>query len=125
MKKWLKRYWHLHVLGGFRDSYQIMKVSTFINEMDLVKTGEGNFDNQSLFGKLPFKVAQLTESKKIPTLIMAGQTSINNIPNMPHVKIYKITPEKIALEKALKNAPQYLKIKLYEVLRQFNFNQEL
>ena len=54
-----------------------------------------------------------------------GQTSINNIPNMPHVQIYKITPEKIALEKALKNAPKYLEIKLYEVLRQLNFNQEL
>ena len=51
---------------------------------------------------------------------MAGQTSINNISNMPHVKIYKTTPEKIPLEKALKNAPQNLEIKLYEVLKQFN-----
>lgn len=94
-----------------------------INEMDLVITGEGNFDNQSLFGKLPFKVAQLTEPKKIPTIIMAGQTSIYKIPNMPHVKIYKTKPEKISLEKALKNAPQNLEIKLHEVLKQFNNNK--
>ena len=91
-----------------------------INEMDLVITGEGYFDNQSLYGKLPFKVAQLTKPKKIPTLIMAGQTSINNIPNMPHVKIYNTKPEKLTLEKALKNAPQNLETKLYEVLKQFN-----
>ena len=91
-----------------------------INEMDLVITGEGYFDNQSLYGKLPFKVAQLTKPKKIPTLIMAGQTSINNIPNMPHVKIYNTKPEKLTLEKALKNAPQNLETKLNEVLKQFN-----
>ena len=90
-----------------------------INEMDLVITGEGYFDNQSLYGKLPFKVAQLTKLKKIPTLIMAGQTSINKIPNMPHVKIYNTKPEKLTLEKALKNAPQNLETKLYEVLKQF------
>ena len=90
-----------------------------INEMDIVITGEGYFDNQSLYGKLPFKVAQLTKPKKIPTLIMAGQTSINNIPNMPHVKIYTTKPEKLTLEKALKNAPQNLETKLYEVLKQF------
>ena len=91
-----------------------------INEMDLVITGEGYFDNQSLYGKLPFKVAQLTKPKKIPTLIMAGQTSLNKIPNMPHVKIYNTKPKKLTLEKALKNAPQNLETKLYEVLKQFN-----
>ena len=91
-----------------------------INEMDLVITGEGYFDNQSLYGKLPFKVAQLTKPKKIPTLIMAGQTSLNKIPHMPHVKIYNTKPKKLTLEKALKNAPQNLETKLYEVLKQFN-----
>ena len=109
--------------NGFDLLADLIGISDQINEMDLVITGEGNFDNQSMFGKLPFKVAQLTESKKIPTLIMAGQTSINNIPNMPHVKIYKTTPEKIPLEKALKNAPQNLEIKLYEVLKQFNIKK--
>ena len=41
--------------NGFDLLADLIGVSDQINEMDLVITGEGNFDNQSLFGKLPIR----------------------------------------------------------------------
>jgi glycerate kinase len=105
--------------NGFDLLADLTGVQKKISKMDLVITGEGTFDRQSLFGKLPIKVAQMTQSKKIPTLIIAGHSTINHIPNMPHVKIYNTKPEKISIEQALEYAPLNLEVKLLKVLEQF------
>tara|TARA_B100001175_G_C19491804_1_gene633014 strand:+ start:511 stop:1647 length:1137 start_codon:yes stop_codon:yes gene_type:complete len=104
---------------GFDLLAELTGVNQQLDKVDLVLTGEGAFDNQSLFGKLPYKVAQLTQKNKIPTLIIAGQASIDELPNMPHVKVYKTQPEHMPLNQALKKAPQNLELKLLEVLNLF------
>ena len=104
---------------GFDLLVELTKVDQEIGEMDLVLTGEGTFDSQSLFGKLPFKVAQLTQNQKIPTLIVAGQTNISELPEMPHVKVYKSKPDNMPLNEALEKASYNLELKLIEVLHAF------
>lgn len=107
---------------GFDLLAELTEIDQQIGEMDLVLTGEGAFDNQSLFGKLPFKVAQMTQNQKVPTIIIAGQTNMDKLPDMSHVKIYNIQPNHIPLDEALKKAPQSLKVKLLEILEAFKLN---
>lgn len=109
---------------GFDLLAELTGVDQQIGEMDLVLTGEGAFDGQSLFGKLPFKVAQLTQNQKIPTLIVAGQTSMNQLPDMSHVKVYNSQPEHMPLDEALKKAPHNLEVKLLEVLEAFKLKNK-
>ena len=109
---------------GFDLLAELTELTQQIGEMDLVLTGEGAFDSQSLFGKLPFKVAKLTQKQKIPTLIIAGQTPVNKLPNMSHVKIYNSQPKNMSLKEALKKAPHLLEVKLLEVLETFKLKNK-
>jgi glycerate kinase len=109
---------------GFDLLAKLTGLTQQIGEMDLVLTGEGSFDSQSLFGKLPFKIAKLTQKQKIPTLIIAGQTHMSRLPNMSHVKIYNSQPENMSLGEALKKAPHLLEVKLLEVLEAFKLKNK-
>jgi glycerate kinase len=85
--------------------------------MDLILTGEGHFDEQSTFGKLPIQVAQLSHHHKIKTLLFAGKTSISKLSAFPYLKIHQTTPESIELEEAMKYAAKNMQSKLLEVLQ--------
>jgi glycerate kinase len=92
------------------------KVYDRIKEMDLVLTGEGHFDQQSTYGKLPMQVVQLTHPLKIKTLLFAGKTSLSHLPAFPHLDIHQITPVAMNLDEAMKNAAKNMHSKLIEVL---------
>ncbi|MDS1268680.1 glycerate kinase [Lipingzhangella sp. LS1_29] len=51
-------------------------LSEYIATSDLVITGEGSFDRQSLRGKLPHGVAAAARAHRVPCLILAGQSTV-------------------------------------------------
>lgn len=55
-------------LTGFRDR---------VDGADLVLTGEGNLDEQSLNGKTPVGVAQAARTAGVPTIAVCGRTGLN------------------------------------------------
>jgi len=55
---------------------------------DLLITGEGRFDSQSYFGKLPALVAERAAKINIPALLIAGQIEEND--KLPHFFDYAI-----------------------------------
>ena len=101
---------------GFDLLSKLTDLQKRIAEVDLVITGEGSFDSQSFFGKLPYNVASLTAQSKTPTLIMAGQSALDRIPSLPHVEVHQIQPNEMPLEEALEKGEQNLNIKLTAVL---------
>ena len=104
------------IRNGFELLSEKTPLKKTLQSVDLVLTGEGHFDSQSRFGKLPFQVAQLTLNKKIPTLIFAGKTSLIDNSFFPHIRVFQTTPKYMSLKDAMKNAQQNLEEKLYEVL---------
>lgn len=58
---------------GFKDK---------LEHADLVITGEGSIDRQTLQGKGPFGVALLAREKKIPVIGFAGKIPLNEIPEL-------------------------------------------
>jgi glycerate kinase len=110
------------IRNGFELLSEKTPLKKTLQSVDLVLTGEGHFDGQSRFGKLPFQVAQLTLNKKIPTLIFAGKTSLEDNRLFPHVRAFQTTPKHMRLEDAMKNAQQNLEEKLYEVLSSLKNN---
>ena len=96
------------LVGGF----ELLAASTGLKQklptFDLILTGEGRFDEQSLHGKLPIQVASLALEMKIPTFIFTGNTSMEKITNYPNCTLVNITPKSMSLNSALLHAEKNL-----------------
>ncbi|SDN72099.1 glycerate kinase [Alkalicoccus daliensis] len=58
---------------------EVTKLKSYLEQADLVITGEGGINNQSIFGKTPVYVAQLTKavSPSIPVIAVCGSIGEN------------------------------------------------
>jgi len=71
----------IYALGGRRESgaalvRDAVRLDAALDEADLVITGEGSFDSQSLRGKLPAMVAGAAQDRGIPCLVLAGRVDV-------------------------------------------------
>lgn len=73
-----------------------------IQDADLVITGEGKMDHQTLTGKLPYKVAQRAADMDVPVIAICGATEISHLPDAK--AIIPITPKGMPLSEAMKPA---------------------
>ena len=71
-----------------------------IQDADLVITGEGKVDHQTLTGKLPYKVAQRSADKGVPVLAICGTAEIDQLPGAR--AIISVTPEGMSMAEAKK-----------------------
>ena len=70
-----------------------------IKDADLVITGEGRIDSQTLTGKLPYVVARRAVSRNIPVVALCGCAQVSELPCFE--RIIQITPPDMPLEKAM------------------------
>lgn len=68
----LLAFFNARLIPGFEIVAQITNLATFINNCDLVFTGEGKIDFQTQFGKTPFGVAQMAQKAGKPVIAFAG-----------------------------------------------------
>ena len=69
---------------------------------DLVITGEGKIDNQTLNNKLPFGVMSLAKANNIPTIALAGRVdNINLLLSAGFYKVLGINPSNSSLSEAM------------------------
>ena len=71
-----------------------------LSDADLVVTGEGKIDHQTLTGKLPYKVAQRSADKGVPVLAICGTAEIDQLPGAR--AIISVTPEGMSMAEAKK-----------------------
>ena len=107
---------------GFELLANQTNLKSILKVMDLVLTGEGNFDAQSTYGKLPYKIAQLTKKYNIPTLLFAGKASLKKMLGFPQLKIYETKPKNTSLEDAMQQATENLSASLEKVLNDYKRN---
>jgi glycerate kinase len=73
----------LLALGGRRESgasiiAEHTRLADDLTTADLVITGEGRFDDQSLHGKVVSAIAELARARQIPVLVLAGQVTLDD-----------------------------------------------
>ncbi|MFB7304028.1 glycerate kinase [Heyndrickxia sporothermodurans] len=90
---------------------QTLKLETHLDGADLVITGEGKIDGQTIFGKTPIGVAKLAKKKGIPVIGVAGYIEDKNrrVREEGIDALFSIVPGATSLEDAMTNAYQYLK----------------
>ena len=83
-----------------------------IENADLIITGEGRIDRQSLMGKIPGKILEIGKRKGIPVIAIAGCLEDEEILKSAGFKgIYTTKPDSMPLEEAMKKETAIQNIK--------------
>lgn len=82
-----------------------------LSDADLVITGEGRADRQTLMGKVPAGILNLASQQNIPVALLAGQVEdTEQLLNAGFHWVYSINPPEISLETALQ--PNFARARL-------------
>lgn len=106
----LYTFFNAELHSGFKVISKALNLENKIKESDLVFTGEGKIDQQTLFGKTPFGVAQLAKKHNKPLIAMCGvlENNTNVLYNYGFSVLLSITDQSMPLSEAIKKAPLLL-----------------
>jgi glycerate 2-kinase len=96
--------------GGVDIIIEATRLSEHMADADLVITGEGKIDHQTIYGKTPIGVAKIAKQYNLPVIAIAGHLgSDSNIVKKYGIDAhFSIVPGVIGLEDAMKNASEYV-----------------
>lgn len=96
----------------------------YLTDANLVITGEGKVDHQTVFGKTAQGVAQAAQRQNIPTIIMTGAvgSGFEKLYDCGVVSVNSIIQEPMTLNEAIKNAATLLEKGTEQVVRTFSSN---
>lgn len=69
------QYLHAQRRSGAELLMDLLQFDQLLEHANLIITGEGRADRQTLMGKLPFAIMQRAKQANVPTLLLAGQVS--------------------------------------------------
>jgi glycerate kinase len=86
---------------------------------DLLITGEGQVDHQSIQGKLVGQLAELGQAHKVPVVVLAGSVSgdLEPLYSAGVTSIFSIVEGPVSLESAMEQAPTLLRRRLTSLCR--------
>lgn len=98
-----------------------VELDEHLENTNLVITGEGKVDSQTVYGKTPIGVAQRAKIKGVPTIILAGSTGEGFEGLYKHgvVSVNSIINNPMSLEEAMVNVRQLLISATEQVVRTF------
>ncbi len=90
------------IVQGAELLFDTLKFDEIINDVDLIITGEGRADRQTLMGKLPCRILRHAMKKNIPVILLAGQTeNIDELQLAGFHKIICINPPGTSVSQAI------------------------
>jgi glycerate kinase len=112
-------------LGGSLDSgfslvAERLALTEKIRQADVVITGEGKLDSQSLHGKGPFGVALIARKLGKPVWVVAGSVADRPLIEPHFDRISALMNGGVDLDEALKNGKQLLRQRTLELFRSGN-----
>lgn len=90
-----------------------------IAQADIVLTGEGKIDSQTLHGKVPFGVAQLSKEYGIPVISIVGANELSSkkMDEMGVRAVFPIVQKPMSLNEALQNSEYLIEQTVENVFR--------
>lgn len=112
-------YLHANARSGIETILDAISFDEKIAEVDLLITGEGRFDAQSLSGKAPMGILAHAQQKKIPTLLVAGQVDANVAKEVGFSAAYSLTSFESDIATCISNPAPLLRQIGQEIARSF------
>jgi len=88
---------------------ELIEFEAILRDADLVITGEGKFDEQTLFGKGPWGVVKFAIRRNVPVLIVAGQVDFEAEKLPKNVSIFSLLKRVEDLDICIRLTPNYLR----------------
>ena len=101
---------------------ELLQLEKHMKEAQLVVTGEGRIDAQTLHGKTIMGIASLEKKHSVPVLVFTGSIGqgISEIYDQGVTAIFSIVNKPMSLETAIKNATQLLHASVTNVFTSLN-----
>lgn len=98
------------VESGFHLVAENADLESKIQNADIVITGEGRIDDQSLHGKVPVEVAKLAKKYQKPCIAFVGQQigTLDNFRTIGLTSIFLIVDRVMTLDQAISHGPELL-----------------
>lgn len=118
--------------SGIDEILQLIAIEPAIQTADLVITGEGRIDGQSLSGKAPIGIAKIAKRYNLPTIALVGSQSldIEAVYQTGIAGVFDIIHQPMTLEEAIQQTPKLVKataknvISIYGALIEKNNNKK-
>lgn len=103
----------IELLTSYSDMEEMVK------QCDLVITGEGQSDRQTMFGKVPVGILNVANRYHKPTICISGALGIGymDLFDLGFVGIYSISDRAMTFQQALENAPEKLTAATYSIMK--------
>lgn len=95
-------YLHARLVPGAELLLDALDFDRLVADADLVITGEGRMDEQTLMGKLPLRVLRRAAAHGVPVIALAGSVSVTDNPGF--AAIAAVSPDGCPLEIAMQAA---------------------
>lgn len=94
--------------SGIDEILQLIEIEPAIQTADLVITGEGRIDGQSLSGKAPIGIAKIAKRYRVPTIAIVGSQSldIEAVYQAGIAGVFDIINQPLTLEQAIQQTPK-------------------
>ncbi|CAD5201861.1 glycerate kinase [Pseudomonas sp. FEN] len=98
---------------------ELVGLADAVRGADLVITGEGRFDAQTLRGKTPFGVARIAREQGVPVIVLAGTLGEGYEQMYEHGvdAAFALVPGPMSLEQACREAPRLLSARAGDIAR--------
>lgn len=95
--------------------------------IDLIVTGEGEFNNQSFHGKVPIGVARVAKKYQVPVIVLTGGIGdeIEEAYRLGIDGIMSIAPKPVSIDQSIQNAAIYLKDTASRMIRLIQIGQKI
>ncbi|MCM4170905.1 glycerate kinase [Arenibacter sp. TNZ] len=99
-----------HLVNGIGLILETLKIEEYIKQADVVFTGEGKIDEQTLHGKTISGIAKLAKKYDVPVIVITGKIgdNIEGIYNIGVSAVYSIVNQPMELKQAIDQAPKLI-----------------
>ena len=111
--------------SGINTILSAVKFSEAALEANLVITGEGKIDEQTLQGKVVHGVLQETHKANVPVVVICGDSALSQTKqeSLNAEKVLKLKTDELTVDYCLEHAKELIKIRIADFLRNHNFPQ--
>ena len=98
----LHAFFNTELKPGIKLILEALNFADQIKDADLILTGEGKADQQTVMGKVPYGVLEEALKQQIPVILIAGSVSdVHELNKAGFTGVFSITPSPLSLEQAM------------------------
>ncbi|NBJ63907.1 glycerate kinase [bacterium c-19] len=110
---------HAKMVSGIQLLFQYCDIEQAIQACDLVITGEGQSDRQTIYGKVPVGVLEIANRYRKPTLCISGALGLGyqELYDLGFIGIFSIADRAMSFQQALDQAGEKMEAAVYTIMK--------